>query len=84
MQAKLGVVPGRQHDAEQRGPAVDQELELGEPVGRAQFVQIVDDQRDRLLERAELGDETAHNGFSIEIRRRRQLLEGDAFPDGLL
>ena len=82
MQAKLRVVPGRQHDAEQRGPAGQQELELRERLLRAQFVQIVDHEHDRLLERAELGDETTDNGFSIEIRRRRQLLEGNAFPNG--
>ena len=54
MQPELRVAAGGQHDPEQRRSASEQELELGERLWGVQLVQIVDDEYNRLFQRAEL------------------------------
>ena len=75
MQPKLRVAASQQHDPEQRRPASEQEFELRERLWRVQLVQIVDDEHDRLFQRAELREETLDDRFPVELRRRRQLLD---------
>ena len=52
MQPEPGVLPRRQHDPQRRGQRGQEALEQAERLGRAQLVQVVDDQHDGPLERA--------------------------------
>ena len=56
-------------------PAGEQALELRERLGRAQLVQVVDHEHDRLVQRAELGDQALDDRVAVELRRRRELLD---------
>jgi hypothetical protein len=74
MQAQAEVTAARDDDAEQRRPAVEEELELPDRIRRAKLVQVVDHEHRRLLERAELGGQSLRDEFAVERRRRLELL----------
>ena len=97
MQPELRVVAGRQHDAEQRGPAGEQALELRERLGRAQLVQVVDHQHDRLVPASRAAEtrrsttaSPSKSGVGVELldepvrtRRRRRSCSTDGEPEPL-
>jgi hypothetical protein len=75
MQAEMGIVARREHDVERRRQAGQQQLELGERVGRAQLVQVVDHEHDALVKRGQIGDQALDHRAAVELRRGCGLLD---------
>ena len=75
MEPQGGVMTGGQDHVQQSWPVREQELQLRLRIRRAQLVQIVDHEHDRLIERLELRDQAPHQPFAVELRRRRELLD---------
>ena len=83
VQAQPEIAAGRYDGVRLRREAGQQAGELGERLGRGQFVGIVDDEDDAITVLGQLGQHPVHHGAPVEVRRRgRRFVLGRA--EGLM
>jgi hypothetical protein len=73
VQAQPQVMPGRQHEPQRFRRAHDQQLQLAPRLARAQFVHVIDDQPDRVLQWHQVLQQPLGDDPPVQIGRPRQL-----------
>ena len=81
MQPEARILARGQHHPQLRGQPGQEELEQPQRFRRAQLVQIVDHQYDRLLERVQVGQQPLDNRLAVEGRRGADPLHQPGLAD---